>query len=117
MSTISSNGKTVLISGINGYIASAIGLELLKKGYNLRGTSRSASSAVGLLQCVYKEYMDAGRFDMVIIEDMTIPSAFDEAVKGEPGGFPYNLDCLLYRQRLTFHARRRTYNYSHGIPN
>ena len=71
MAAVPSKGKTVLISGINGYIASAIGLELLEKGYNLRGTSRSASSAVGLLQGAYKEYMDAGRIDIVMIEDMT----------------------------------------------
>ena len=76
----SSNGKTVLVSGINGYIASAIGLDLLKKGYTLRGTSRSAHSADALLKGAYKDYID--RVQMVSVPDMTAPGAFDEAVKG-----------------------------------
>ena len=83
MATVQSNGKTVLISGINGYIASAIGLELLKKGYNIRGTSRSVLSASRLLEGAYNEYTDAGRIEVVMIGDMTAPGAFDEAVKGE----------------------------------
>lgn len=80
MSIPPSNGKIVLISGINGYIASAIGLELLKEGYTLRGTSRSSHGASALLDGAYKMYKD--RVQMVSIHDMTVPGAFDEAVKG-----------------------------------
>ncbi|MCJ1394595.1 hypothetical protein MMC18_007475, partial [Xylographa bjoerkii] len=80
MSSTKSDGKIVLVSGINGYIASTIGLDLLKKGYTLRGTSRSAHSADALLKGAYKDYVD--RVQMVSVPDMTIPGAFDEAVKG-----------------------------------
>ncbi|MCJ1405848.1 hypothetical protein MMC11_009078 [Xylographa trunciseda] len=80
MSSAKSNGKVVLVSGINGYIASTIGLDLLKKGYTLRGTSRSAHSADALLKGAYKDYVD--RIQMMSVPDMTIPGAFDEAVKG-----------------------------------
>lgn len=75
-----SNSKTVLVSGINGYVASVIGLDLLKKGYTLRGTSRSTSSKAALLDGPYKDYAD--RFDVVAVPDIIIPGAFDEAVKG-----------------------------------
>ena len=80
MSSPTSNGEVVLVSGINGYIASTIGLDLLQKGYTLRGTSRSAHSADALLKGAYKNYVD--RVQMVSVPDMTIPGAFDEAVKG-----------------------------------
>ena len=75
-----SNAKIVVVSGINGYIASTIGLDLLKKGYTLRGTSRSTHSADALLKGAYKDYID--RVQMVSVPDMTVPGAFDEAVKG-----------------------------------
>ncbi|MCJ1479083.1 hypothetical protein MMC13_007767 [Lambiella insularis] len=75
----SNHGKIVLVSGINGYIASAIGLDLLKKGYTLRGTSRSSHSADALLRGAYKDHVD--RVQMISVPDMTIPGAFDEAVK------------------------------------
>ncbi|MCJ1419424.1 hypothetical protein MMC32_005779 [Xylographa parallela] len=80
MSPPTSNGKVVLVSGINGYIASTIGLDLLKKGYTIRGTSRSAHSADALLKGAYEGYVD--RVQMVSVPDMTIPGAFNEAVKG-----------------------------------
>ncbi|KAA6413937.1 MAG: hypothetical protein FRX48_02299 [Lasallia pustulata] len=74
------NGKTVLITGINGYIASRIGHDLLKKGYKIRGTSRSKPSTEALLNGAYKEF--AGRVETISVPDMTVPGAFDEAVKG-----------------------------------
>lgn len=75
-----SNGKTVLISGINGYIASSIGLEFLKKGYTLRGTARATKGMETLQRGAYEEYGD--RFEMRAVPDITVPGAFDDAVKG-----------------------------------
>jgi nucleoside-diphosphate-sugar epimerase len=75
-----SNGKTVLITGINGYIASVLGMHLLSKGYSLRGTSRKAASAEPLLKGPYAPY--ANRVKMYEVPDMTVEGAFDEAVKG-----------------------------------
>ena len=74
------NDQIVLVSGINGYIASRIGFDLLEKGYTLRGTSRSQQSADALLNGAYKEYTE--RVQMVAVPDMTKPGAFDEAVEG-----------------------------------
>lgn len=80
MSLPTCNGKTVLITGINGYIASRIGHDLLKRGYKIRGTSRSKPSTEALLNGAYNEF--ASRVQMVAVPDMTVPGAFDEAVKG-----------------------------------
>jgi nucleoside-diphosphate-sugar epimerase len=74
------NGKTVLITGINGYIASVLGLALLEKGYSLRGTSRRIASTEPLLKGPYAPYAD--RIKIYEVPDMTVDGAFDEAVKG-----------------------------------
>ncbi len=75
-----SNGKTVLITGINGYIASVLGLHLLEKGYSLRGTSRRIASSEPLLKGPYAPYAD--RVKIYEVPDMKIDGAFDEASQG-----------------------------------
>ena len=80
MSLPASNGKIVLISGINGYIASNIGLDLLHKGYTVRGTSRSISARDHLLSGAFKGY--EGRYEHEVVPDITETGAFDKAVKG-----------------------------------
>lgn len=80
MAIPASNGKTVLITGINGYIASVLGLHLLSKGYSIRGTSRRAATTEPLLNGPYAPYSD--RVKMYSVPDMTVDGAFDEAVKG-----------------------------------
>ena len=83
MPSTPSNGKTVLITGINGYIASVIGYHMLKKGYNVRGTIRAKECAAPLMALAYKEY--ATRVRIFEVLDMADPGAFDEAVKGTLG--------------------------------
>ncbi|MCJ1308528.1 hypothetical protein MMC25_002181 [Agyrium rufum] len=80
MTLSKSNGKIVLVSGINGFIASRIGMDLLEQGYTLRGTARQAHSADALVNGPYKQYAD--RVQMLSVPDMTVDGAFDEAVKG-----------------------------------
>ena len=75
-----SNGKIALVSGINGYIGSMIGLQLLQRGYTLRGTARSSKSVEPLKTGAYKEYAD--RVQAAAVPDITVLGAFDEAVKG-----------------------------------
>lgn len=81
MSLPKSNGQTLLITGINGYIASVLGHLLLTKGYNVRGTARKAESTKPLLDGAYAAFKE--RVEIVEVPDMTIPGAFDEAVKGK----------------------------------
>lgn len=76
------NGKTVLITGLNGYIASVLGELLLSKGYSLRGTVRRPASVELLLQGPYAPYRE--RVQIIQVPDMTVSGAFDEAVIGFP---------------------------------
>lgn len=92
MSLPPNNGKTILITGINGYIASVLGLHFLSRGYKLRGTTRSkAGAATAALSDAYAAYSSC--VELIEIPDMTVPGAFDEAVKGMG-------KCLAWRQPL-----------------
>jgi nucleoside-diphosphate-sugar epimerase len=88
-----SHNSIVLVTGANGYIAARTAEAFLKAGYSVRGTVRSKSSAKDLLDAL-SEY--AGRLEIVEVPDITVPSAFDEAVKGEssPIILPYGLSLL-----------------------
>ena len=80
MSLPPNNGKTVLITGINGYIASVLALHFLSKGYKVRGTTRSKAGAATVLSDAFAAYSSC--VELIEIPDMTIHGAFDEAVKG-----------------------------------
>jgi nucleoside-diphosphate-sugar epimerase len=75
-----SNGKMVLVTGINGFIASVLGQHLLSKGYSLRGTARRLASTESLLKGPYAPYQD--RVTMYEVPDMTVSGVFDEAAAG-----------------------------------
>ena len=102
MSLPPSNGKTVLITGINGYIASVLGLDFLSRGYNLRGTTRAKASAAALLSDAYAAY--TSRVEVIEVPDMKAHGAFDEAVKGIP-------EVLFGWQTLT-HGESRDFCHS-----
>lgn len=75
--------KIVLLTGINGYIASHIALVLLRRGYTVRGTSRSPTTPSRLFaQSAFKPFAQTCRLQHVVVSDITAPSAFDEAVYG-----------------------------------
>jgi nucleoside-diphosphate-sugar epimerase len=78
-----SKDKLVLITGATGYVASRAANDFLEAGFSVRGTSRSLKSAQALLS-FFSAYVDAGRFSIVEVPDITVPGAFDEAVKGMP---------------------------------
>jgi nucleoside-diphosphate-sugar epimerase len=81
MPPATNNGdKIVLVSGINGYIATHIGLQLLQKGYRVRGTSRSSVAKDHLLSGAFSGY--GSQYEHVEVKDIVAQGAFDEAVKG-----------------------------------
>ena len=76
-----SNKGLVLVTGVNGYIASVTVGAFLDAGYSVRGTVRRIDSAKALQEKL-KSYVDAGKFEVVEVLDITVEGAFDEAVKG-----------------------------------
>jgi nucleoside-diphosphate-sugar epimerase len=113
MSLPASNGKTVLISGINGYIASNIGLDLLRKGYTVRGTSRSTSAKDDLLRGAFKGY--ESRYEHEVVPDITATGAFDKAVKGRSAmKIQAVFRLLALADRCHYHSRRTCY-HAHGF--
>jgi nucleoside-diphosphate-sugar epimerase len=73
----------VLVTAVNGFIASWTAKAFLDAGYNVRGTTRSAKSSHSMLEAEpFKSYASAGRFTIVQVPNITLPGAFDEAVRG-----------------------------------
>jgi len=83
MATIA-KGSTVLVTGVNGFIAAHVADQFLEAGYNVRGTVRSKSKADTLYQLFDKKY-GSGKFEAVEVPDMVQEGAFDDAVKGVSG--------------------------------
>jgi nucleoside-diphosphate-sugar epimerase len=77
----SSSNHLVLVTGVNGFIAARTAEYFLLANYNVRGTVRSHKSEKAIREAL-SEYVDAGRFETVIVEDITVPGAFDKAVEG-----------------------------------
>jgi len=71
----------VLVTGVNGYIGSNIADQLLEAGYRVRGTTRNISKVQGLT-ALWEKKFGRGRFEAVIVGDMSHDGAFDEAIKG-----------------------------------
>ena len=69
----------VLVTGANGYLATWVTEKYLEAGYSVRGTVRSLSKGT-FLNDKFVHY--GGRFELVVVEDITKDGAFDEAVKG-----------------------------------
>ncbi|RAK84428.1 NAD(P)-binding protein [Aspergillus costaricaensis CBS 115574] len=74
----------VLVTGANGYVASHTADQLLQQGYRVRGTVRDPSKSRWIEHLFHEKY-GADRFELVRVEDMTAPGAFDQAVKGISG--------------------------------
>lgn len=72
--------KVILITGINGYLASNTGTAVLQAGHILRGTCRSHERVRSLLEGPWKEY--GSQVEIVVVPDISEVDAFDEAVKG-----------------------------------
>lgn len=72
--------KTVLITGISGFIAKHVALEFLKAGYKVRGTVRSKAKGEKVIETLKKH------FDKAEVEffeaDLSSDEGWDDAVKG-----------------------------------
>ena len=75
-------GSVVLVTGVNGYIASHIAEQLLEHGYRVRGTVRDAFKA-DYMHALFDEKYGGDAFEVQIIKDMATDGAFDEVMKGQ----------------------------------
>jgi nucleoside-diphosphate-sugar epimerase len=72
----------VLVTGVNGYIASHVADQLMEAGYRVRGTTRNLSKVEGL-SALWEKKFGKDRFEFVAVGDMSNNGAFDEAIKGK----------------------------------
>ncbi|EED77692.1 predicted protein, partial [Postia placenta Mad-698-R] len=69
----------VLVTGINGHLASATAFRLLESGYRVRGTVRALTRAQHI-QRVFSNY--GSRLQVVEVPDVAAPNAYASAMKG-----------------------------------
>ncbi|KFY61715.1 hypothetical protein V496_04927 [Pseudogymnoascus sp. VKM F-4515 (FW-2607)] len=77
-------GSLVLVTGSNGFIGSHIADQALRAGYHVRGTVRDASKVEWTTK-LFAERHGAGKYSAVVVPDMAVEGAFDDAVKGVQG--------------------------------
>ncbi|KDQ15561.1 hypothetical protein BOTBODRAFT_31453 [Botryobasidium botryosum FD-172 SS1] len=70
---------TVLVTGASGFVAVWITKTLLERGFHVRGTVRSPSKGEYLAN-LFKTH--GSKFTYVLVEDVSLEGAFDQAVKG-----------------------------------
>ena len=74
-------GALVLITGVNGHVASTIALRMLEEGYKVRGTVRKLARAA----YVRKEFAPFGKdFEIIEVPDVAADGAFDGSLDGRP---------------------------------
>ena len=73
---------TVLITGLNGFVAVHTAVRFLGNGWSVRGTVRSAAKGdkVKALPALEK-YAKEGKVEIVVVEDL-VEGDFSEALKG-----------------------------------
>lgn len=77
-------GDVVVLTGVNGNIASHIADQLIKAGFVVRGTVRDKTKNTWLADCFDRKY-GRGHFELVEIPDVSASGALDEAVRGASG--------------------------------
>ncbi|GME99133.1 unnamed protein product [Ambrosiozyma monospora] len=77
------SGKTVLVTGANGYLAGHIVDGLLSKGYNVIGTVRSLAKSEPF-EKVFKEKYPNSKIVYEVVSDITAVGGFDYIFKKYP---------------------------------
>lgn len=74
-------GSTVLVTGVNGFIGSHICSQLLRLGFNVRGTVRDAAKYAWVEDAMERQG-GIGVFSLVCLPDLEEDGAFDVLVRG-----------------------------------
>ena len=83
-STIVPTGALILVTGVNGFVASHLANRLLARGYAVRGTVRSEQKAAWIKEAMTERHPSA-HFEVVVVPNIAVPGVFDEYVKGCDG--------------------------------
>lgn len=75
-----STSQLVLVTGGTGFVASAVILEYLARGYAVRATARSQKKADRWNE--YHSDKDLSKLEWVLVEDIAAEGAFKDAIKG-----------------------------------
>ncbi|KAF4636780.1 hypothetical protein G7Y89_g1320 [Cudoniella acicularis] len=80
-------GSLILVTGANGYIGSHVVDQLLKLGYNVRGTIQNEKPWIEILFSKRRREhgSSAGNFEAVVIEDIAKQGAFNHVIEGVSG--------------------------------
>lgn len=74
--------RIVLITGLNGYIATHTAAAFLRAGFAVRGTVRNRTPAlVQTLERTLKPYHKGDRLEVVEVSDIGVNGAFDRVVE------------------------------------
>lgn len=77
-------GSLIVVTGVNGFIASHVVDQLLQAGYRVRGSVRSLERAGWVKEYFEKQY-GVGKIELAEVPDMGAPFAFDDVVGGAAG--------------------------------
>ncbi|KAI6765920.1 hypothetical protein HG530_006990 [Fusarium avenaceum] len=75
-------GSWILVTGANGYTGSHVVIEVLKQGFNVRGTVRDLSYSQWLLEHPSVEPFVKQKRVELVVADTAKPGDFDDAMKG-----------------------------------
>ncbi|KAF2500119.1 NAD dependent epimerase/dehydratase [Lophium mytilinum] len=85
-------GSTVLVTGVNGLIASQLADQLIQAGYRVRGSVRSVSK-YAWLDSFFSDRYGSDKFSLVEVTDMRVPGCFDDAAK-DVSGIAHTTSCM-----------------------
>lgn len=72
----------VLVTGVTGFVGAHVALELLSRGYKVRGTMRNVSKANSLRELPhFTKYIESGQLSFVEVPDVG-KGDFTDAMKG-----------------------------------
>lgn len=91
--------KTVLITGVSGYLGLHVAKALLEKGYEVRGTIRSSSKEPGVRKTLA---VDSERQKLSYLSLPRRPARQSPAKVLYPGGVPYTdfIDSRLHQEKV-----------------